>query len=380
MGIRTSLVQGRAELLDLGRQAATSGLLAQRLEHEPAWLAEDIHGLAARGGAIAAHDGDRLVGFLPFLHRPSHRLAVKLGEIKLFSLPFGILQLFGVVVVAERVEVVEILLAGLEDAGLPHDALSIEETPVDCPGWIALSDLARSRYVTAPRGSSTHVLVRLPATYDEYLGKFSSKSRYNMRRRTRLLAEAAGTLQLRVFHRKEDVLPALESIEELVKKTYHYRLLGKDITKANAQLVREFEFLASQGWLRGYVLYGGTKPIAYSIGYLVRDTYQYEMPGYDPAFAEHSPGNELLALLIEDLMAHHLAKVVDFGAGDAQYKQFFGNACHGEISAWLARKRPWPLVALGIERLFYRTTRALVWILDRLNMRARVKKAIRRSA
>ena len=119
-------------------------------------------------------------------------------------------------------------------------------------------------------------------------------------------------------------------------------------------------------------------PIAYTIGYLVARGYFYEMVGYDPDYAEHSPGNELLARLIEDLTKTKSADYVDFGAGDAKYKRYFGNDSYLEISAVLIRKRPYALFAASLEQTLAFTSRLVGNVLDRLQLKSRLKNFLRR--
>ena len=177
-----------AELSKLSVQASESGLQAMRLEHELDWLCSDTHGDGTTGAALAVYKNDVLVGYLPFLHRRQHRLQLRLGEIRLASIPFSILQMFGTLVVTKDENVAGAALAAMANVTLPHCAITVEETPADCVGWRACERLAPRLFIKTERGRAPHHIVRLPSSYADYLTQFSKKSRYNMARRTHLAA------------------------------------------------------------------------------------------------------------------------------------------------------------------------------------------------
>jgi CelD/BcsL family acetyltransferase involved in cellulose biosynthesis len=78
------------------------------------------------------------------------------------------------------------------------------------------------------------------------------------------------------------------------------------------------------GWFRGYVLYLDGKPVAFHHGELYGGRFRLGRPGYDPDFASLRVGVYLLLYLIEDLCRDETARVLDYGAGDADYKRRLG--------------------------------------------------------
>ena len=78
--------------------------------------------------------------------------------------------------------------------------------------------------------------------------------------------------------------------------------------------------------LRGQLscLYFGDTLVAAHFGLRTRDVLHYWFPGYDPAFAELSPGNILLRLMAEAAAAEG-CKALHLGAGDYRYKSEFAD-------------------------------------------------------
>ena len=79
------------------------------------------------------------------------------------------------------------------------------------------------------------------------------------------------------------------------------------------------------GWVRGYLLYLGGDPIAYWLCSIYGGTILIRTAGFDNAYAEHRIGIYLLMRVIEDACADPALHVLDFGPGDAAYKQQFSN-------------------------------------------------------
>ncbi len=77
------------------------------------------------------------------------------------------------------------------------------------------------------------------------------------------------------------------------------------------------------GWVRGYLLSLDATPIAYWLCSVFGDTILLRTGGYDPAFAENRVGIYLLMRVIEDACADPSLRTLDFGPGDAAYKQQF---------------------------------------------------------
>jgi CelD/BcsL family acetyltransferase involved in cellulose biosynthesis len=66
------------------------------------------------------------------------------------------------------------------------------------------------------------------------------------------------------------------------------------------------------------------RPCSFQFGELYRGRFRLGRPGYDPALAHLRVGTYVLLKAFEDLCADETARIVDFGIGEADYKERFG--------------------------------------------------------
>lgn len=374
-GVSTwDIITGAAQLEEFAKQTGRIGLRPRRIEHELLWLSRTDHGEHATCGAIAFYKEGALVNYLPFRLRQS-KLRLLLGEVTVVRLPFRALQLYGDVIVGENAEVARACDA-LAEISLPYDGLTLEEIPTSSALWRALKH-GNKKFLVFERSRTPHYVIDLPSNYADYFQQLSQKTRTNIRRGARQLEARLGACEVRKFTAPEHVVDMIRLIEGIAIKTFHYHLLGQDLTMSNEQLIRNLTTYAQQGWLRGYVLLGNNRPVAYAVGYLVNGCYQYELVGYDPEFANASPGIVLLAQIVEDLVSTGTANLLDFGAGEASYKRLFSNRSYEDGALLVCRRTLYAGSAAMTERLFANTSRLGVRILERTGMKSRLKKFIR---
>jgi CelD/BcsL family acetyltransferase involved in cellulose biosynthesis len=372
---QASLITKHDALASLAKNARAEGLLPRRLEHELTWIAENNHGAGSWGGAMGIFSGERLVAYVPFRFRKT-RLRLRLGEMSIASVPYNFLQLYGEGMVGGNHSAADIAATLLERIEVPFHALTLEEAPVDSPLWHALAHVRRP-FRSFVRSRAQHRLIALPNRFDKFEQQLSKQTRYNLRRNEKRLTSLVEDHRSRSFTSPKEVAELASLIEQVVTKTYHYTLLGQDLTTRNSEFWENVEFWARQGWLRAYILYGNDKPIAYSLGYVINRVYQYEYPGYDPAFSAGSPGLLLLRQMIRDLIENDVADVLDFGAGDARYKQELGNRDYEEGAMIVVSPNVYARSAVGAERLLSAVSRIASRSLDGLGIKAKLKRFLR---
>jgi len=168
-----------------------------------------------------------------------------------------------------------------------------------------------------------HHFMRLPERADQLTAGLSSKHREHLRSEARkLLSDFDGRVNITCFLKPTELDDTIRDVEGVAKKTYQRGLgVGFEDTPRTRQLLH---FLAQKGWLRIYLLYIGRSPCAFSVGSVSDGVYCCDLLGYDPEFAEYSPGSFLLIRMFEDLCKAGV-KEVDFGPGGGMYKERFGN-------------------------------------------------------
>jgi putative heme degradation protein len=80
-----------------------------------------------------------------------------------------------------------------------------------------------------------------------------------------------------------------------------------------------------------------------------------------------------LLLVLEDLFNENSIQFYDL-AGHAKYKEHFANESYQEALVYLFRRRAYPLLASGIYRTCRVTSRIAGAVLDKLNLKSRVRR------
>lgn len=177
-------------------------------------------------------------------------------------------------------------------------------------------------------------LLELPDGFEEFLQQLPPRRRHNEQRLQRKLEKAFGArLRVRSVCGPDQIRSVLDEVDRVASRTYQRRL---GIAFANTQPEREYlEAMARRGKLEVDLLSIDDEPVAFWYGRRDRSVYLLDKTGYDPRFAEFRVGNYLLLKVIERLCGSSDVKVIDFGLGDAMYKQAFSNAstmeCHVRI-------------------------------------------------
>jgi CelD/BcsL family acetyltransferase involved in cellulose biosynthesis len=199
-------------------------------------------------------------------------------------------------------------------------------------------DLQKRAIIHIPDGLRAFHLVNLPLTFDEYLSNFKNKKRYNLKRQVKTLRQyGEGRLELVRIVSTEQVQEFIDGAVTVAKKSWQHSRIGPRIENSQ-QWKDKLHDMAKRSILRSYLLKCNEIPCAFVYGYQYRDVYHYAEIAYDESYAKYSPGTVLLYLLMEDLTSVNAVDIVNFGIGDALYKQEFGNVHSEDMSILLVRK------------------------------------------
>jgi hypothetical protein len=183
--------------------------------------------------------------------------------------------------------------------------------------------LSRDYFPTAQSHRST----KLRDGAEGFYRNLSPKVRKNLKwQAKKLLQDFANDVSIRCFREPTQVDHMIEDVERVAQKTYQ-RGLGVGFVD-DPKMRKRLQLEAEKGWLRAYILYVAENPCAFWIGSLFGETFHSSFLGYDPAYAKHSPGMYLITKTIEGLASEngsgHAAQI-DWGLGDAQYKEVLGD-------------------------------------------------------
>lgn len=164
---------------------------------------------------------------------------------------------------------------------------------------------------------------RLDQDFDAYLAGFSAKSRSTLKRKARKLAErSGGAPDIRCYRGEAEIALFHAAARTLSARTYQERLLGAGLPDG-PEALDEMRALARRDRVRGWLLLLEGRPIAYLYAPAQGATLIYAHLGYDPDFADLSPGTVLQLEAMRQLMAERAFRLFDFTEGDGQHKRQF---------------------------------------------------------
>jgi len=185
-----------------------------------------------------------------------------------------------------------------------------------------------------------HWRARLEGSYEDYLGRRSAKTRANLRRYGRKFEAAfPDAIELRTFRDPAELDRLLDDTRAVYGGTYQHAL---GVGFSDSGIEREVTTLAlARGWFRGFVLYVNGAPCAFWHGIRYGRVFSTGPTGYDPAFGTHRPGTYVLGRMVEELSREDGLEWIDFGFGDAEYKQHFGDESwlEEDVLVWARRPR-----------------------------------------
>lgn len=254
--------------------------------------------------------------------------------------------------------------------------LVVQSHPVQ-PGMPRLRRL-EDRLTYIPE-SFVHHVTELEPSFPAYLAKLSAKARHEMLRKVRKFSSAnEGAIQCREFRLGSEMAEFQQLALEVSKKTYQEQLLDAGLPDT-LEHQQEIERLAEEDMVRGYVLFFGEQPIAYGYCSAQRNVLLYHHTGYDPAYREWSPGIVLLHEMFARLHAEGRFKMLDFGSGNAQWKEWYGTR-HTHCAAIYTFRPTWRnqvfvVLHLGLNSW---SERAGKWF-EKLGIKQRIKRFLRAS-
>ena len=162
----------------------------------------------------------------------------------------------------------------------------------------------------------------LPGVFDDYFAKFSAKTRNTLKRKIRHFAErSGGTVDFRIYGSPEEMIEFRRQALAVSLVSYQ-RKIGFGLPETGEFSTHLME-QAANGRVCGFLLMAHNKPVAYVYCRMDQDIVVYSYCGYDPEFAQFSPGTVLLFLIIKWLFQQKKFRMFDLGNDGWGYKTIF---------------------------------------------------------
>jgi hypothetical protein len=345
----------------------------------PDWMRGYFQGLTDNLFAYLLYRGDSLCGVALFL-RLKWPLQCHLGDFQVGSFPMMRFRLIGGEPdFPSENGAYDALFATLREA-VGFDTLFLDGVPVDSFLWqyIERSAVVRNafrRYIPEP--VAPHPLIRFKGTFEVYMKNFSTRHRYNLRRRVTKFAEDSPEPVTWVRYTKpEEVSVFLEHAIAISKKTYQWNTFGRGLSDT-PRIKNRLVFAAEHGWFRSYILFRGERPCAFVAGFQIDGCYEHHEIGYDPEWRKFAVGTVLHMYMIQDLFVHDPPDVLDFG-DYGQYKEELSNESilRGKVFLY-GKRRLYVDVAKFAHAGCRKSSRIISSSLERLGLKAKIKKLIR---
>ena len=199
------------------------------------------------------------------------------------------------------------------------DGYIVTALPADTLGKV----VSRSGLRPFVRQNYRRSYASLEGSFDAYLSRFSAKSRSTLKRKLRKLTEASGgSLDVRIYSTPDEAEVFHRLARDLSARTYQERLLAYGLPEGEAALA-EMRERAARGAMRGWLLFLQGRPISYLYAPAEGSTLLYAYLGYDPDFADLSPGTVLQLEAMRMLMEEGRFAWFDFTGGESRHKQQF---------------------------------------------------------
>jgi hypothetical protein len=231
------------------------------------------------------------------------------------------------------------------------------------------------------RVTQSHFAAALPATVIEYYRTLPAESKgFNKARHKKLLKDYAGRVRIKCFRDAEEIEILAQDVEQIAKTSYQ-RGLGvgfKDTPEMREALCN----MARKGWLRGYVLYLAERPCAFWIGDVNDRVFGSDFIGFDAQFGKYSPGMFLTTQVIEGFCDGNSEGVsgVDFGPGDAQYKEILSNQRWRETAVHIFAPSLKGVCLNALRSIVGGADKAIKKVLTRTKLLPKIKKVWRERA
>ena len=236
-------------------------------------------------------------------------------------------------------------------------------------GWI--------RYV--PRQYKRYY-VDLQGSFENYLKRFSSKTRSTLVRKVRKFTEASGgAIDMREFRSPEDLDIFFAMAQEVSSKTYQERLLDSGLPK-DGDFRSNARQAAARGEVRAYLLFLSGRPVAYIYCPVHAGILLYEYVGFDPDHQSLSPGTVLQYLTLKRLFDEGGYRMFDFTEGEGPHKALFATDSIYCADIYLYRHRVLNAAAVRAHLTVGYLSDGIAEALDWLGLKKAIKRMLRTAA
>ena len=219
--------------------------------------------------------------------------------------------------------------------------------------------------------------IDLGLSFEDYQKTFSSKTRSTIKRKVRKYAQhCGGTVPWAVYKTPTELREFFRMAREVSRLTYQERLLDCGLPDSE-EFIQRAESLAAEERVRAYLLFDDDRPISYLYCPVVNGVVIYSHLGYDPSYMKMSVGTVLQWMALEQLFSEGRFRYFDFTEGESPHKRLFATHEKWCANVILARRTWRNTTIIHGHELMNRASNRLGVVLDRLGLKAKIKRIMR---
>jgi L-rhamnose mutarotase len=223
----------------------------------------------------------------------------------------------------------------------------------------------------------SHCYINLQQSFEDYMAKFSSKSRSTIKRKIRKFAKyCEGTIEWRSYRTDEELRVFHKLGRQVSVKTYQEKLLDAGLPDSK-EFYEKMVDLAKSDNVRGYLIFYHGNPIAYLYCPVEDGVMLYEYLGYDPEYQKWSVGTILQWLALEEIFAEERFKIFDFTEGQDPQKKLLATDSVQSADVFFIRHNLKNIAYILLHIGFEEVSKVSGKLLDRIRLKKRIKQLIR---
>lgn len=238
----------------------------------------------------------------------------------------------------------------------------------------------RNGYIRYIMKTYDQCFIDLSTGFDGYMANFSSKTRSTLRRKVRKFEQISnGKIDWKIYKTPDEIIDFYCQAREVSKNTYQEKLLDAGLPDTE-EFMDHLKEQAQKGNIRGYLLFFEGKPVSYLYCPIENNKFIYSHLGYLPEMANHSVGTVLQMLVLEDIFNNETADYFDFTEGQSAHKTLFSTGSIHCANIMYLKNSFSNKVYISAHHIMNGFFEGLINILDKMGIKAKLKKMIRRNA
>ena len=218
-----------------------------------------------------------------------------------------------------------------------------------------------------------HSCMSVPKNIEEFFQTRSHNHRAKLKRYMKNLEkEFPNQVKMITYTKESDLDEAVRDASKVSRVTYQYELgVGFRDTERKRTLLMTS---ARKGWLRLHILYINGEPVAFQNIIKYGNQYVGYGIGFDPKWSRWRIGTVLFLKIIEYICTEAKAENYDFGFGDAEYKEIYGDKHWQEVSVYIFAARLYPIFVNLLRTVLRAVELILEYILKKTGLRKKLKR------